>query len=127
MNKVCTNFEQTKKLLALGLDPGLANWRIKLVDTVKGEIEECPRFTWSSGFYLAEKNELPAWGLRELLDVLKNRSDYLGITFKGDSLVITFYKKGNSNKQITGNSENLIDLIVNLIIELVEEKIISLD
>ena len=68
MNKICTNIEQSKKLMELGIDANTADM--------------CHRYRWSNNSFMnlpcAEKarepitGDIPAWSLTALLGLIPN-------------------------------------------------------
>ena len=70
--KICTDIDQSKKLIELGIDPDTADmgylWWIN-TETKKQGIDEIP--TVLNGLPL-EKCDIPAWSLPALLNLLPN-------------------------------------------------------
>lgn len=70
MNKICTSFEQSKKLIELGIDPDTADmgylWWMD-TETKKEGIDEIP--TVLNGLPL-EKCDIPAWSLTALINLM---------------------------------------------------------
>jgi len=80
MNKICTDIEQSKKLLELGIDVNTADMFYLRADIALGEIECYPNVLHREEV----GDDIPAWSLSALLKFIK--SEIYGETIYGDTI-----------------------------------------
>lgn len=105
MIPVCTNFEQSRRLMKLGLDPAMTGWRLKLFGP-----EILPVFSYSNGFYYVEPGEIPAWSLSDLIEILSSNNN--------DEFFLKQTKKNwiaGYRGVITKTSEDVYDVLISLL------------
>lgn len=82
MNKICTSYEQSKSLLALGLDPNTADmkydprWDIPVIiseDDYDNHLNYDPEF---------ENTDIPAWSLNTLWGLMPNDDYHITLIYK---------------------------------------------
>ena len=83
MNKICTNIDQSKKLIKLGIDVGTADmyWKNAISDKyiqcftpfVCGDFQDGLDFEY----------DIPAWSLSALLELMPNDSIFRPMLYKG--------------------------------------------
>ena len=111
MNKICTSYEQSQSLLALGLDPNTADmkydprWDIPVIiseDDYDNHLNYCPE---------SENTDIPAWSLSALLELIPDElqdNHFLTLEKEKDEYCCCFEDiNGNTFNHFFGN--NAID------------------
>ena len=138
MNKICTSQEQSKKLIELGIDATTADmfW-----DTL---FEKKPEAQVNNHHLVDEYDDghrVPAWSLSALMNLLPSEFEYFGTTYKInirkyvsiDNVDIYQVAYGNyrwyddsscswSDLINTGEKEELIDAVFQMVVWLIENK-----
>lgn len=115
MNKICTDLEQSHKLVELGLDPNTADmfW-----DTLLSKKPECHVNNHSYADDYNEEYTFPAWSLSALLGLMP----YYELIRTDSSYELSI---GRLNALISEGNETHIDLAVDMVIWLLENGYIS--
>ena len=124
MNKICTSYEQSKSLLALGLDPNTADmkydprWDIPVIiseDDYDNHLNYDPEF---------ENTDIPAWSLSALLELIPDElqdNHFLTLEKEKDEYCCCFEDiNGNSFNHFFGN--NAIDVAFEMMCWLLDSR-----
>lgn len=128
MNKICTDIEQSKKLIELGIDVNTADmhywkrtWRENDYAIGVGHSKE-----WQEGFESKGVKYIPCWSLAALLDVLPDEvgdNHYLTLEKEGKEYCCCYEDcNGNSFKHYF--SDNPIDACYEMILKLNERELL---
>lgn len=115
MNKICTSIEQSKKLIALGIDVNTADMYYDCnSDDIQGKPEVAVETVWSK--------DIPAWSLAALIELLPNK-----IVVNNEKYFLHFTKNKveyvgivtcDGQKSISAEADNLLDVCYNIIVKL---------
>ena len=67
MSKICTNIEQSKKLVELGIDVNSADMHWQYVEEDNGQLQW---FYFPKDFSINQKESIPAWSLTALMELM---------------------------------------------------------
>ena len=124
MNKICTSYEQSQSLLALGLDPNTADmkydprWDIPVIiseDDYDNHLNYDPE---------SENTDIPAWSLSALLELIPDElqnNQFLTLEKEKDEYCCCFEDiNGNSFNHFFGN--NAIDVAFEMMCWLLDSR-----
>ena len=113
--KICTSIEQSKKLIALGIDVNTADMYYDCnSDDIQDKPEVAVGTVWSK--------DIPAWSLAALIELLPNK-----IVVNNEKYFLHFTKNKveyvgivtcNGQKSISAEADNLLDACYNIIVKL---------
>ncbi len=122
ITKICTDVEQSNKLIELGIDVNTADMCYHFIEINKTPL--CIR--WEKVHDDEKGNSIPAWSLAALLailPILDNRSSVLSKTFDGEYRVV-YHSTAYEKAIITGDYDNPIDACYEMILKLHEQKML---
>ena len=129
MNKICTSINQSKKLIELGVDVNTAD----MLWTYDFTVNDINGLNVISNNFKIEENDIPAWSLSALLDVIpKHIKDFAVLRMDmGENDFSIWYDDinlGMVNAYLPDiTKENPIDSCVEMIVKLHEQKLLSYD
>lgn len=123
MNKICTSIEQSKKLIELGVDVNTAD-----MCYIDGDDKNCQVKDGT-----LDDEDIYAWSLTALSNFIlpyimdDNGNNYkINISMDGLDRWVAFYKSGDLSIHICEESEDLIDVIFEMVCWLKKEEYIKL-
>lgn len=122
MNKICTDIEQSRKLIELGIDANTAD----MLWTYDFTVNDINGLNVISKHLKPEENDIPAWSLSALLDMLdyevvdeEGESRYLKIDKDDIEYQIRYEDRWNSGIE-TKWYDNLLDAAFEMVVWLKE-------
>lgn len=107
MNKICTDINQSKKLIELGIDVKTADMRYKLEQWI--DDDDCP----------LQPITYPCWSLSALLEIIRINGCY-GLQMDEEG----FYLENEDGDIMTESYFNPIDACMEMIVKLKESNIL---
>lgn len=125
MNKICTSIEQSKKLIELGIDVNTADFMWEY-DCDKEIYWDKPTIIPIDDYIFI--NDIPAWSLAALLDILPKNLDIgrpvLATNYRGYYWVSYFDEYMKENKFTSKIYNNPIDACYEMVLELHRQKLL---
>lgn len=115
MNKICTTIEQSKKLIELGIDVETADMSYQhfIPDVYIPQLYEQD-----------EEDDIPAWSLAALLDLLPSviirNGKIMFLTMEKEGTYNLYYKSEDRLDELQETKEELIDACYEMIVRLKE-------
>lgn len=123
MNKICTDINQSKKLVELGIDVNTADmWYQHIGYSIIDGKEKPTYFPMVIRDNISD-DDIPAWSLAALLDVI-NKNYYTTLYHDGVAWNIDIIHHDNDKEKHNVYANTPIDACVEMIIELHEQKLL---